>query len=232
VSAENILPLMPLATLLGFFLFDHMQKLHKTKNILAKVQWIASKSTSKPEYDGCYGDNNLTFYIKNTTVYAKHRKGIKLYDIPYKIPEECLIDFSDEQEQLHVETILSSFKMYKIDNFFRIDERSLNNIDKFIYKMRDESYFMFSLICYIENCVKYDSYDFRDKVYEKREDVEPPYFKCKLTPFGRVCYKLYLIASIYCENTYDTQPLINSPYTKNIIGDLKKNEAMFWTIRS
>ena len=230
MSAESILLLYSLLLFFFFFHLPNLQQLYRGKNITEKVRWIASKQTEQPKYNDYYGGENLNYYLNvNNDEFSSYTiKGTKINRSPLTISKEYQIDFDSAQEKLYVSEILESFKKHKIDNFFRENKHSLSGKHKAIYKMRDLDYFMFSLLCYLENCVKYDSYDFRDKIYEKEDWFDKSYFKCKLTDCGRVYYKIYLIASMYCENSDFTKPLILIPQSSNIMENLRKNEVVFW----
>ena len=169
-----------------------------------KEKWIAIKS-----------DDDLVSYI-NTN-------GWEL-----KNPAEYQLK---TQEMEYAKEIICLFKKTNMKNFFCEDRVSLSQKKKEIYKLRNIDYFMFSLLCYMEDYVGYDSYLFRDKIYEDRKYSDSSHFSCQLTNYGRVCYKIYLVASVYCENNDYTKPLIIQSQSNHIIKYLQKNKIEFWTYR-
>ena len=225
-----------LISLLLFFLFCFSYRFYqyaRCENIFKKTKWISEKSTSL-QYDGCYSMENLTYYINTNDdiYYAMYRiKGLKIEKSPLTIPEEYQIDFTYEQERLYVSEILEAYRRNITDTFLKENRSSLSQKNKTIYKLRDIDYFMFTLLCYLKNCVDYDSYIFKNKVYKERESEDGPYFSCQLTDFGRVCYKILLVTKMYCENNDFTKPLILQSESEDIMSYLKLNTVRFWSYR-
>lgn len=215
------------------FMFYELYEYHRFDNIFKKVTWIANKSTQPPDYNDCYGDKNLAYYINTKNEkYAIYRiNRLTIEKFPLTIPDEYKIDFTSEQERLQVSEILESYRRNELDKFFKEDRISTTHKHKAIYKLKDHDYFMFSLFCYLQNCVDYDSYLFRDKIYEDRKYIDNSYFSCQLTSYGRMCYKIYLVASMYCENNDFMKALILQSPSEHIMEYLKTNRVKFWSYR-
>ena len=170
------------------------------KNIFKKVKWIAERSPYKSV--GYFRNENLLHYIKECTSYSV--KGININKIDFTIPEEYQINYSNNTELSYASEILEMFRKYVIESFFNETKESLSKKHKQLYKMTNETYFMYALYCYLRDCVK--------------NDINP------LNGFERVCYKLYLIAFKSCENSDNAKCLIEQSEISYIINYLNKRK--------
>lgn len=191
---------------------------YRSKNIFKKVKWIAERSPYKSV--GYWANGNLLHYIKECKSYSV--KGIHINEVAYTIPKEYQIDYSNKQDVSFVSEILEKFRKHVIETFFDETKDSLSKKQKQLYKMRMETYFMYSLLCYLRACIKNDSQILGKEIYQHNDKEVNSTCNHYLTDFGRVCYKLYLISALSCENSDNAKSLVEQSETDYIMVHLNK----------
>lgn len=194
----------------------------RRKCIFEKVKWIVDRSPHK--FVRYIINENLLYYIRENVAYTV--KKIKVNKIKFTIPEEYRINYSNKQETSYVSEILEMYTKHEIECFFNETKESLSKKEKQLYKMRNETYFMYTFFCFLRDCTNIDSQTFGDKIYECKSSITPQHCY-NLTEFGRVCYKLYLITFMSCVNSDNAKSLITESQLDYIMKCLEKNEVCF-----
>lgn len=186
-------------------------------DLYKKIGWIAEKSHPMNYYkDVDLRNEELVYYIMQ-----EQRR--------LSIPEQLRIDFSNESEKKDAEEILTLHKNDVIKSYFS----GFLSKSKNICKLNSIEYYFYSLYSFIDNELnEYKSY--QDEIYGDKEYLEKNYFRCTLTDFGRIYYKLYLISLLYIEKNKRTRMLyeyINPEHKDHITEYIEKNEVVFWRYR-
>ena len=129
-----------------------------------------------------------------------HQARMKLYE--HK--QDYILDENNEQEKSYVKEILDIYAKDIIVSYFN----GLQYIDKKCYMLNDEEHFMFSLWCFLSQL------DEHKPIYTKLRDKVYSYNS--LTDFGRAYYKLYYIATKFCEDNYYTKDFYRDATSKHI----------------
>ena len=184
----------------------HRTKLENSKNLYKKVAWIAEKS---PYNSSCrLRDFELAEYIE-----FEQKK--------LNIPQQFNIDFSNETEKEHIIKILDTHKNHVVKSYFcdRLSE------SKKIYNLETKNYYFLSLYNFIYNN------QYKQSLYSNREYISDYRYKCQLTEYGRVYYKLYLIIWLYVKDNEQIKNFfeyIDKEKENYILEILEKNEAYFF----
>ena len=203
-----------------FFLFAKVIPAYRENkyrlDLYKKVAWIAEKE-------------NL-FYSNNTYLRSSDLISYIMEEqVNLGIHEEFCIDYKNEGEKEITEGILELFKREVVKSCLH-DKFSKS---KLVYKCTPLEYFMYRLYLFIDYNLE-NGYKCEEKVYESREYTDKTHYNCKLTEYGRVYYKLYLITLLFIEKHEETRSLfeyINPKFKNNIMGYLKNNEVGFWSYR-
>lgn len=182
----------------------YRQKTDDLQNIYRKISWIYDKNS--------YTNRGLNLY-----------EYIEIEQSNLKIPQQHCIDFSNEFEKESLSQILNEHKDQVVKNYFCNRLKEGTNI----YNLSSLEYYFLSLYCFVDEKPSY--YD--NKAYEKREKISDYTFKCQLTEYGRVYYKLKLITQSYIENNKQVQNLFNyiDKEKRNRLAEaLDKNEVIFY----
>ena len=189
----------------------HKRKIDYNENLHQKVAWISDKYIY-------YSDEIKPSHLRDSEL----DEYIKTEQSNLKIPQQHCIDFSNEFEKESLSQILNEHKDQVVKNYFC--NRLKEGTD--IYNLSSLEYYFFSLYCFVYEKPSY--YD--NKAYEKREKISDYTFKCRLTEYGRVYYKLKLITQSYIENNKQVQNLFNyidKEYRNRLAEALDKNEVIF-----
>lgn len=194
--------------------YYHITKLNNSKNLYKKVAWIAEKEHPNKYSKLRLRDFKLTEYIE-------------IEQNNQNIPDEFRIDFSNETEKEYLNTILNNHREHVIKSYFY----GWLNESKQIYNLDSLEYYFFSLQCFV-----YDNLsNYKDNgAYEKEEYISDWQFKCQLTEYGRIYYKLDLITYTYVVNNKKTLKAfkyIDTTRKNYIMEILEKNEACFFNYR-
>lgn len=174
---------------------DNYRLFTHNENIFKKVGWISFK-----EPPGFYSkradlrDEDLIYYIM-----------VEQYNLD--ILNNYPLEITTQEEHL-VEDILEVYRKNVIRSYF-LDILSNN---KELTKLSSIEYFMFSLCTFLQTytvtkCAE-SKYVFNKKIYS---------VDYKLTDFGKVYYKVYLITRLFCEK---------NEKTKNFLGGITSNQII------
>ena len=199
-------------------LFDHFRKFNYNEQLFKNVGWIAEKKNIMR----CYGGRvNLRNSGLISYIFQQQKK--------LAIPEDLRINYSNENEKANAEEILNIHKSKILIDYFSDDLTTNKNI----FKLNSLEYYFYSLFCFI--CSELEEYkNYQDKIYLDKEYTDKTNFKCKLTDYGRVYYKLYLITCMFVEKNEKTRKLfeyINPELKSQIMEHLRTNEVTFWSYR-
>ncbi len=216
------MPIEPIICAILFVLFifgwrfgSYLQNLIKNQNIYRKIGWIVEKENRNMCYDSKWGslrDEELSSYIFST------QKEVNLHP-------NFFIDYSNETEKKELEILLNEYKAYIIKSYFH---GSLSD-NKNICRLTSLEYFMFSLHNYLKKQTSLNSTSLRDAIYTF-DRSDSPYSYYKLSEFGKICYKLYLISLLFVEKNEKTRRLfeyIDPKLKNNIMVYLTNNEVSF-----
>lgn len=191
----------------------HKHKLDEKQSLHNKVAWIAERK-KYGEFSSNLRDSELVEYIRfeNTN---------------QNVPQQYRIDFSNETEKEYLSKILDKHKEHTIEKYFcnRLKET------EDICQLKSLEYYFFSLHCFVyDNTSSYKD----TESYCKKEYISDWQFKCQLSEYGRVYYKLELITRAYIENNEQVQKLfgyIDKERQNHIMETLDKNEVSFLSYR-
>ena len=204
-----------------FFLFAKVIPAYRENkyriDLYKKVGWIAEKENPTRYYP-----SSVKLRYSDLISHIMEEQG------NLDITEEFRIDYKDESEKRLTEEILELFRTEVVKSYFH-DTLSKS---KLVYKCTPLEYFMYRLYLFID--YNFENYEYKNKIYESREYTDKTHYNCKLTEYGRVCYKLYLITLLFIEKHEETRNLfehINPKLKNDIMGYLKNNEVSFWSYR-
>lgn len=186
----------------------HKHKLDEKQSLHNKVAWI---------YDRRLNVGFNYTHLRDSELY----EYIEIHQRELNIPRQYRIDFSNETEKEYLSKILDKHKEHVIEYYFynRLKET------KEIHYLNSLEYYFFSLHCFVYGNLS----DYKDNdAYEKKEYISDWQFKCQLTEYGRVYYKLELITRSYIESNDKVQKLfesIDKERKNRIMETLNKNEV-------
>lgn len=211
MTLETVMPTL-LAILFVFFVWfiPYYTEKRQKEHLFTCIQFIQEKAETKSEYD-------LYSFVQS------QQAKMKLFE--HK--QEYILNNNNEQEKLYAKEILETFANNIIKSYFN----GLRYTDKKCYKLNDREHSMFSLWCFLSK--DYDTMDWKlkDKVYTDREEIDSTHFNLLLSDFGRAYYKLYYIATKFCEENYYTKDSYRVTTSKHIEDYLKNNKVGFWRYR-
>jgi hypothetical protein len=178
----DVVLLLSIFTLFALLSFSRFYKKNKRKECLfSYIKWIYDKAQDRRDF------NLLTF------LYSLQIK--RKYD-----DQECLLDRENEQEMAYAKEILDIYTNTMITSYFN----GLCYTDKKCYNLDSEEHYLFSLWRFLQRIEEYPTMP----VYSKLKDKV--YSEGKLTDFGSAYYKLYFIATKFCESNNYTRDFLQT----------------------
>ena len=201
---------------LGFCAYiHHKHKLNESQDMHKKVAWI---------YDRRLNIGFNYTHLRDSELY----EYIEIHQRELNIPRQYRIEFLNETEKEHLIQILNKHKEQVVRDYF-YNENPKSSKD--IYELNSLEYYFFSLHCFVyDNTSSYKD----TESYCKKEYISDWQFKCQLSEYGRVYYKLELITRAYIENNEQVQKLfgyIDKERQNHIMETLDKNEVSFLSYR-
>lgn len=195
--------------------FEQLNKLSQQQDLYKKVAWIAERRSY------CLHSSSLDLRDFDLTEY------IEIEQRSQNIPQQYCIDFSNKTEKDYLNQILNKHKQNVIHSYFVGDLKE----SKDIYRLKSNEYYFFSLHCFIYDILS----SYKDNgMYENTECISEWKFKCQLTEYSRVYYKLELITRSYIESNKQIQKLfeyIDKARKDLIVETLENNEVVFLSYR-
>lgn len=192
----------------------HKHKLNESWDMHKKVAWISN-----------------IYYFNLTPSHLRTYELAECIEIQQRklnISHQYCIDFSNENEKEYLSQILNKHKEQVIRDYFYNDNPKSS---KGIYELTSLEYYFFSLHCFVYD----NTSNYKDtESYGKKEYISNWEFKCQLSEYGRVYYKLELITRSYIESNDKVQKLftyIDKERRNHVIEVLDKNEVGFLSYR-
>lgn len=173
---DAVLFVIIMAVIISLAFVRHYKKNKRKECLFSYISWIYNKA--KPE------DFNLYTFLYSLQIKEWYNDKV------------CLLDRDNEQEKIDVKEILDAYTNNMLNSYFK----GFYYTDDKYYKFTEESHFLFSLFDFLYNiCNDKHPMTIYSKLYDKVYSNE------SITSFGRTYYKLYYIATKYCEKNHYTK---------------------------